>query len=79
MLFIVGSVESGEPGELAVPAELYGSHLAVAVFGDNALGNARFSLLGIIIFIPVQKHDDVRVLLDRTRFAQIGEHGARCV
>ena len=61
----------GEDLELAKPLQLYRSGLAVAVFGDNALCHTLFFRVFIIIFIPVQEHDRVGVLLNGTGFPKI--------
>src|SRR5882672_2334922 len=64
-----------EASVVAAELELDHAGRAVAMFGDDQLGDAgpfvRFVVLG-----PEEEHDDVRVLLDRTRLSQVAEDGA---
>ena len=52
---------------LSQPCQIQTSGGTVSLLGDDHLADIRFfRRLRIVIFIPVQKHDDVGVLLDRT-------------
>ncbi len=71
-----------EFGVLADPAHLHGSGGAVAVLGDDDLGDAGGGsavrvggFVGLVVFVAVQEHDHVGILLDGTRVTQVGQHG----
>src|SRR5919197_872837 len=52
--------------ELAAEDELDAVDGAVAVLGDDELGDPRLlGLLGVVVLVAVDEHDEVRVLLDR--------------
>ena len=73
-LLPMDSVWIGKRCILTDPLQLHRVGGAVSVFGNN---NFRYVLLlrfVIIIIVTINKHDDIRVLLDRTGFAQIGQH-----
>src|SRR5216684_3234707 len=53
-----------EPRVVAAELELDHAGRAVAVLGDDELGNAG-PLIRLVVLGPEEKHDDVRVLLDR--------------
>src|SRR6266849_447067 len=53
-----------EAGVVAAELELDHPGRAVAVLGDDELGDAG-SLVRLVVLRPEKKHDDVRVLLDR--------------
>src|SRR5215469_12126611 len=61
-----------EPGVVAAEFELDGSGRAIAVLGDDDLGDAGL-LVTLVVLGPVQKHDHVRVLLDAARFAKVAQ------
>ena len=64
----------GERKELRPPLQLDRPGLAVTVFRNNALGNVLVLRVGIVIFVSVEEHDGVRILLDSAGFAKIGQH-----
>ena len=57
-------LQIGEGEELRPPLQLDRAGLAVAVFGDDALGNILVLRVGVIIFVTVEEQDGVGVLLD---------------
>src|SRR5262249_44734525 len=66
-----------EAGELAGRCELDDADRTVALLADDELGHAvsismRLPLLGVHVF-PVDEHDHVGILLERTRFPQVRE------
>src|SRR3954454_10589881 len=66
-----------ELGELAAEDELDAVDRAVAVLGDDELGDARLlGLLRFVVLVAVDEHDQVRVLLDGAGLAQVGEDRA---
>ena len=69
-------VDGGEGGVLGKPLEFHRLGLTVAVLGDDALGQIVVFAVLIVVVVPVEEHDDVGVLLDGARLAQVGEHGA---
>jgi hypothetical protein len=44
------------------------------VLGDVYFADVRFIRFRIIVFIPVKKHYDIRILLDGAGFPEIGEY-----
>ena len=64
-----------EPGEVLEEGQLDGAGRAVAVLGDDQLGDARL-VVGVVVLGPVEQEDDVGVLLDGTRLAEVGHPGA---
>ena len=46
-----------------------------AVLGDDQLGDARL-VVGVVVFGAVEQEDEVGVLLDRPRLAEVGHPGA---
>src|SRR5471030_1231897 len=61
-----------ELGVLAYPGQAHGADRAVTLLADDDLGRAFVGRVGIINFIAVEEDDDVGILLDRARFAQVG-------
>ena len=49
---------------------------AVAVLGDDHVGDPLALGLLVVVLVAVDEHDEVGVLLDRARLAQVGEHRA---
>ena len=47
---------------------------AAAVLGKNEVGNILAFGVGIVIVFAIKEHDNIGVLLDGARFAEIGEH-----
>src|SRR5882724_4917994 len=62
-----------EPRVVAAELELDHAGRAVAVLGDDELGYAR-PLIGFVVLRAKQKHDNVRVLLDRVVNDDISRH-----
>ena len=56
------------------PCQLYGSDRAVSLLGDDDFSHVLFLGVVIVVVIAVQKHDDVRILLDRPGLTQVGKH-----
>jgi hypothetical protein len=45
------------------------------LFRDNDFRQALLALVGFVVnLVPVDKHDHIRILLNRAGFAQIGHH-----
>src|SRR5713226_5838442 len=61
-----------EAGLFAAKPELDGAGGAVAVLGHDDLRDAGL-LLRLVVLGPEDEHDDVRVLLDASTFAKVGE------
>ena len=72
-MLAIHAVKTGVP---AVPSQVDGAGLAVAVLGDDALGNVVLFGILVVIVVAVEKEHDVRVLLDGAGFTQIREHRA---
>ena len=64
----------GEGLVLADPLHFYRAGLAMAVLGNDALGHALILGIFVVVFIPVQEHDGVRVLLDGAGFPEVGQN-----
>src|SRR6267142_2718873 len=64
-----------EASVVAAELELDHAGRAVAVLGDDQLGNAG-PLIGFVVLRPEQKHDNVTILFDAARFSQVAEDGA---
>src|SRR5882672_4302812 len=62
-----------EPSVVAAELELDHASRAIAVLGDDELGNAR-PFVRFVVLRPEQEHDDVRVLLDRVVSYHISCH-----
>src|ERR1051325_5232414 len=67
-----------EPRVLLVKKQIHDSSWSVALLSDDDLRFAfeRVAILvdrAIVEFLPIQKHDQVSVLLDRARLTQVGE------
>src|SRR4051812_15847382 len=70
---------AGPIGELRIVLEedeADGAHGAVAVLGEDQLRAALILGLGVVVVVPVEEADHVRVLLDRAGFAEVGEDRA---
>ena len=72
-LLLLGHVH--KPCELRPPAQVYGANGAVTLFGNNDLRHIGRICVFIIIIVPIQEHDHVRVLLDGSRLTQVRKHG----
>src|SRR3954447_18559563 len=64
-----------EARELLLEGQLDRAQGAVAVLGDNDVGEALALGLVVVVVVAVDEHHEVVVLLDRARLAQIGQHG----
>src|SRR5882672_2747477 len=64
-----------EPSVVAAELELDHAGRAVAVLGDDELGNAG-PFVGFVVLRPEQKHDNVTILFDAARFSQIAQDRA---
>src|SRR5215207_8402669 len=53
--------------------ELLGAGGAVAMLGQEHLGEALVGRVVVVVLVPVDERDQVGVLLDRARLAQVGE------
>ena len=60
-----------EPRQVLEEGQLDGVGRPVAVLGDDQLGDARL-VVGVVVLGAMKKQDDVGILLDRARFAQVG-------
>src|SRR5229473_2913730 len=65
-----------EAGELADVGQLGGVGGAVALLGDDHLGYAWLLAVAMVHLVAIDERDEVGVLLDRARLAQIGEQRA---
>ena len=65
-------LEAGKARVLPQPGQLHRAQRAVALFGHNHLGDVLVLGVGIVIFLSMQEHDDVGVLLDSAGIAQVG-------
>ena len=75
-------IKRHETEKFGVEVELDFSDGAVAVFGDDEFGDiSRDEVVFVldIIIRAMEKHDHVGVLLDRARFAEVGEDGTRII
>src|ERR1700674_2160245 len=64
-----------ETGVVAAELELDGAGWAVAVLGYVDLGYPRL-IITFVVFGPIKKHDNVRVLFDAARLAKVAEDRA---
>src|SRR3954451_13716314 len=63
-------------GELRVARQEREDHLAhgpVAVLGDDDVGLAGTLRVAVVVLVAVDEHDEVRILLDLARLAQVRE------
>ena len=72
-MLAIHAVETGVP---AVPPQVDGTGLSVAVLSDDALRLGLILPFLLVVCLPVQKQDDIGVLLDGAGLTQIGKHGA---
>src|SRR4029450_995092 len=56
--------------------QIHGSCRAVALFADDELRLAAILVAGVVDFGAIEEQHEIAVLLDRSRFAQIGQHRA---
>jgi hypothetical protein len=74
---IAAARQTFEPGQHVQERQLDGAGGAVALLADDDLGHAGLlaGVLGVVL-VAVDEHDDVGILLDGARFAQVAHHGA---
>ena len=60
--FVLHTVEADA---VAAENEVYLAQRAVSVFGNTKFGGNLLSPRGLVPFLAVQKHDDVRILFNR--------------
>src|SRR4029078_775993 len=68
-----------EAGGAGIPREMDDSGGAVALLGDDQLGDVDLvgvllgpaGVVGVVVVLAVEEHDHVGVLLDGARFAQV--------
>ena len=68
------SVERHEADALFIEEELDFASGATAVLGKNKVGDILAIGIFIIVIFAINEEDDIGVLLDRTGFAEVGEH-----
>src|SRR5690606_42085361 len=68
--------EITKAGILTFECQTHGTNRAVTLFADNDFGGASFFRFLVINLIPVNKHDQVGILLDPPRFTQAGRYRA---
>ena len=67
-------VEAHEAQPLRVEVELDLAHWAIAVLGDDEIGDIlELGIVWLVVARPVDEGDDIGVLLNRARLAQIGQ------
>lgn len=67
-------VEAHEAQPLRVEVELDLAHWAIAVLGDDEISDIlELRVVWLIVAWPVNKGDNIGVLLDRARLTQIGQ------
>src|ERR687898_793431 len=67
--------QGGELGVLLHPGELDLAGRTVAVLADDDLGDALVIRVRVVVFVAVEEHYHVRVLLYGARIAKVGEQG----
>ncbi len=70
---IMSPVEAHEAQPLGVEVELDFAHWAIAVLGDDEIGDIlELRIVWLVVARPVDEGDNIGVLLNRARFTQIG-------
>src|SRR3954463_440998 len=70
-------LEAGELGIAADEGDVEVADRSVAMLRDDHFGDALLRVVGVVavvVLLAVEEHDEVGVLLDRARLAQVGEH-----
>ena len=70
------SRQVAEARELGLKQQLYGANGPIAVLGHDHFGDASVWGFGVVVLIAVDHQHQVGVLLNRSRFAQVAQHGA---
>ena len=68
------SGEVFEAGEFADEGRAAGADFAVSLFADDQFGNAFIRAFFVVILIPVDKQNHIRILLDGAGFSQVRVH-----
>ena len=71
---VVLCVERHEADMFLIEEELDTAGGTTAVLGYDEIGDVLVLGIWIVVILAVKEHDDIGILLDRTRFAEIGEH-----
>src|SRR5512137_1220963 len=71
---IVAVREVLEAGVLAEEGQVHFARGAVALLGDDDVGDTLARRVGFVHFLAVDHHDQVSVLLNRSRFTQVRHH-----
>ena len=67
-------VEAHEAQPLGVEVELDFAHWAIAVLGNDEIGDIlELGIVWLVVARPVDEGDNISVLLNRARFTQIGQ------
>ena len=76
---VVDSLSRLAPKDAIVVEEGEADHAggAGAVLGDEDLRRAPVRRVRVVVLVPVQEHHDVRILLQRSGLAEVGEHGEK--
>src|SRR5215475_7298611 len=75
-------LEAGELGIAADEGDVEVPDRAVAVLGDDHLGDPLLAVVGVVavvVLLAVEEHHEVGVLLDGAGLAEVGENRARVV
>ena len=64
-------VEILKGGVLGQPLKLHRTGLAMTVFCNDTFCNVMIFRRVVVIVVPVEEQDDIRVLLDGARFPQV--------
>ena len=70
-------IETFEFGESVLKKQLLFPDGTVTMFTDDDVGNSFSFRIGVVYVFPVNEHDHVGILFDRTALSQIGQHGDR--
>ena len=71
--FGMDSFEGAESGRIVFKEERDFSDGAITMFGDDDIDDIFIRGIGLHAVFTVEKHDDIGVLFDRARFAEVGE------
>ena len=56
------------------PCQIHVADRAVSLFGDDDRCDPFLFTVVVVVVVTVNEHNDVRILLDRTGFTQVGKH-----
>ena len=74
-LLFVSRVQIQEQRIFATEVEFNRIRRAIAVFGHDDFRNMLILCFLIVIILPVEKGNNIRILFQRPRFAEVTEHG----